>query len=78
MTYSSTLMQMQWICILSTNENLLYLCVGPGIWGKIGTVVSILSLATDITKTTLGMLANVEKKIVVSIGNLEGVAWEGL
>ena len=52
--------------------------VGPGAWGKIGTVVSILSLASDITQTTLQMISNVEKKIVVSIANLEGSTWDGL
>ena len=52
--------------------------VGPGAWGKIGTVVSVLSLASDITQTTLRMISNVEKKIVVSIANLEGSTWEGL
>lgn len=49
-----------------------------GTWGKIGTVVNVLSLGTDIVTTTLRLLSNVEKKIVLSIANLEGVTWEGL
>ena len=54
------------------------LCVGTGEWQKIGTVLGIAELGTTLATTTLGLLSNVERKIVISLGNLEGVDWTGL
>ena len=50
---------------------------GTGTWQKIGTVLGIAELGTTLATTTLGLLSNVERKIVISLGNLEGVDWTG-
>ena len=39
--------------------------------------MGIAELGTTLATTTLGLLSNVERKIVISLGNLEGVDWTG-
>ena len=45
---------------------------------SIGTILDIAQLGVDVATTTLNALGDVERKIVISLGNLEGVDWQGL
>ena len=59
----------------SSNRHAFY--AGSSKWDKIGTIVDIASLGTDIVSTTLDLLGSVQKKIVIQLGNAGGFDWEG-
>ncbi|CAB3998380.1 actinoporin [Paramuricea clavata] len=50
---------------------------GTGTLSKIGTVLGIAQLGVDLATTTLNTMSSVERKMVLALGNLEGVDWQG-
>ncbi|XP_028411464.1 keratin, type II cytoskeletal 1-like isoform X2 [Dendronephthya gigantea] len=50
---------------------------GIGAWQKLGTIIDLAQLGAGVANTVLQQMSNVERKIVISLGNVEGASWQG-
>ncbi|XP_028413309.1 DELTA-stichotoxin-She4a-like [Dendronephthya gigantea] len=50
---------------------------GTSGWEKLGQVTDLAQFGLEVANTVLQQLANVERKIVITLGNVEGAPWQG-